>query len=380
VRSKLGQELVVLQVIARLNLGGTAKYLITLNDGLNKAGIKSVVATGYVQTGEIEDPDLNKLKPIRVKNLGRKISLINDLKAVREVRKVVIKVNPDVIHTHTFKAGLLVRVQRNRIEASLGKKLKFVHTFHGHLFDDPEFKGFKGFKAMVIKALERRLSKRSDQLITVGEIVKSDLDSKGIYGKYKTISIPPAVTPLKLLSKNSALKKYRIKDKNRVRVLWLARVTGVKNPQRVIEIAKRLPEIDFYLAGGGDLLEIMKKQAPINLKVLGWQDAKSILPIADIFLSTSENEGMPIALIEAQLAAIPVVATNVGSVPEVILHNKSGLICSKSNDELVSAIKKLAQSKSLRAKFGKAGRVHALKSFSEKNLISAHKKLYLKLK
>ena len=376
-KSKLGQELVILQVIARLNLGGTAKYLITLNDGLNNAGIKSLIATGYVQTGEIEDPDLKKLKPIRVKNLGRKISLINDLKAARELREVILKVNPDVIHTHTFKAGLLVRVQRKKIEASLGKKIKFVHTFHGHLFDDPEF---KGFKAIAIKSIEKRLSKRSDQLITVGEIVKNDLDSKGIYGKNKTISIPPAVMPLKLHSKNSALKKYGVKDKNRVRVLWLARVTGVKNPQRVIEIAKRLPEIDFYLAGGGDLLEIMKKQAPRNLKVLGWQDAKSILPIADIFLSTSENEGMPIALIEAQLATIPVVSTNVGSIPEVILHNKSGLICSKSNDELIAAIKKLAKGKSLRSKFGKAGRVHALRSFSQKNLISAHKKVYLKLK
>ncbi len=369
--------MVVLHIIARLNLGGTAKYLITLNDGLNKAGIKSVIATGYVQKGEIEDPGLKKLNPNRIKNLGRKISLTNDLKAAKELREVIIKVNPDVIHTHTFKAGFLVRAQRNRIEASLGKKLKFIHTFHGHLFDDPEF---KGFKAMAIKSIEKKMSKSCDQLITVGEIVKSDLDSKGIYGKKKTISIPPAVTPLKLQSKNSALKKYGVKDKNRVRVLWLARVTGVKNPQRVIEIAKRLPEIDFFREGGGDLLEIMKKQAPRNLKVLGWQDAKSILPIADVFLSTSENEGMPIALIEAQLAAIPVVATNVGSVPEVILHNKSGLICSKSNDELIAAIKKLANSKSLRSKFGKASRVHALKSFSEKNLISAHKKLYLKLK
>ena len=376
-KSKLGQELVVLQVIARLNLGGTAKYLITLNDGLNNAGIKSLVATGYVQKGEIEDMEVKKLKPIRIKNLGRKISLTNDLKAAKEIRKVILKVNPVVIHTHTFKAGLLVRVQRKKIEASLGKRMKFVHTFHGHLFDDPEF---KGFKALAIKATEKRLSKRSDQLITVGEIVKSNLDGKGIYGKNKTISIPPAVAPLKLKSKSSALKKYGVKNKNRVRVLWLARVTGVKNPQRVIEIAKRLPEIDFYLAGGGDLLETMKKQAPKNLKVLGWLDAKSILPIADIFLSTSENEGMPIALIEAQLADIPVVATNVGSVPEVILHNKSGLICSKSDDELIAAIKKLAKSKSLRSKFGKAGRVYALKNFSEKNLISAHKKLYLKLK
>jgi glycosyltransferase involved in cell wall biosynthesis len=134
------------------------------------------------------------------------------------------------------------------------------------------------------------------------------------------------------------------------------------------------------MAGGGDLLQEIKANAPKNLKVLGWQDAKEVLPIADIFLSTSNNEGMPIALIEAQLAAIPVVATNVGSVPEVILHNKSGLICSKSNDELTAAIKKLSQSKALRSKFGKAGRVYALKSFSEKNLISVHKKLYLRLK
>ena len=374
---KLGQELVVLQIIARLNLGGTAKYLITLNDGLNKAGINSLIATGYVQTGEIEDLEVNKLKPIRIKNFGRKISLINDLKAAREVREVILRIKPDIIHTHTFKAGLLVRAQRNRIEEGLGKKIKFVHTFHGHLFDDPEFKGFKAF---AIKAIEKRLSERSDQLITVGEIVKNDLDSKGIYGKHKTTSIPPSVTPLKLQNKSSSLKKYGFKDKKRVRVLWLARVTGVKNPQRVIEIAKKLPEIDFYMAGGGDLLERIKKEAPRNLKVLGWQDAKSVLPIADIFLSTSENEGMPIALIEAQLAAIPVVATNVGSVPEVILHNKSGLICSKSNDELIAAIKKLAQSTSLRSKFGKAGRAHALKSFFEKNLISAHKKVYLKLK
>ena len=374
---KLGQELVVLQIIARLNLGGTAKYLITLNDGLNKAGIKSLVATGYVQTGEIEDLEVKKLKSIRIKNLGRKISLRNDFKASKEIRKVIVKVSPDIINTHTFKAGLLVRVQRNRIEESLGKKIKFVHTFHGHLFDDTEFKGFKAF---AIKAIEKRLSERSDQLITVGEIVKNDLDSKGIYGKHKTTSIPPSVTPLKLQNKTSSLKKYGIKDQKRVRVLWLARVTGVKNPQRVIEIAKKLPEIDFYMAGGGDLLERIKKEAPRNLKVLGWQDAKSVLPIADIFLSTSENEGMPIALIEAHLAGIPVVATNVGSVPEVVLHDKSGLICSKSNDELIAAIKKLAQSTSLRSKFGKAGRVHALKSFSEKNLISAHKRLYLKLK
>ena len=167
--------MVVLHISARLNLGGTTKYLITLNNGLNKAGIKSLIATGYVQTGEIEDLEVKKLKPIRVKNLGRKISLIIDLKAAKEVREVILKVNPDVIHTHTFKAGLLVRAQRNRIEENLGKRIKIVHTFHGHLFDDPEF---KGFKSIVVNWIEKKLSKSSDQLITVGEIVKADLDSR----------------------------------------------------------------------------------------------------------------------------------------------------------------------------------------------------------
>ena len=370
-------KVVVLQVIARMNLGGTSKYILKLSNELEAIGINSPIATGYVQGGEIEDPDLKKIKPIRIKHLGRKISPINDLKAMIELRKVILQVRPDIIHTHTFKAGFTTRVQRNKIEEELGKKISFLHTFHGHLFDDPQF---KGFKALVILAIEKSLSKKSDQLITVGENVKKDLESRGIKGKKKTISIPPAVTPLKLLSKESTLKRLRVQDKKRIRVLWLARVTGVKNPQRVIEISKKLPEIDFYMVGGGELLEGVRNQAPRNLKVLGWQDAKSILPIADIFLSTSENEGMPIALIEAQLAGIPVVATNVGSVSEVIINNKTGLLCNKSNTELVKAINKLAQNKSERLKFGKSGKVNALKLFSEKKLVSAHKDLYLRLR
>jgi glycosyltransferase involved in cell wall biosynthesis len=160
----------------------------------------------------------------------------------------------------------------------------------------------------------------------------------------------------------------------------MARVTGVKNPHKVISIAKTMPNIDFYMAGGGELLEEIKVRAPKNLKVLGWQEAKNVLPIADIFLSTSENEGMPIALIEAQLAGIPVVATNVGSVSEVIINNKTGLLCSKSNTELIKAINELAQNKSERLKFGKSGKMNASKLFSQKKLISTHKDLYLKLR
>ena len=367
--------MVVLQVIARMNLGGTSKYILKLSQELEAIGIKSPIATGYVQNGEIEDPDLNKKKLTRIKHLGRKISPINDLKAMIELHKIILQIRPDIVHTHTFKAGFITRVQRNKIEEKLGKKISFLHTFHGHLFDDPQF---KGFKAIIISSIEKSLSKKSDCLITVGDNVKKDLESRGIKGKKKTISIPPAVIPLKLLSKESALKKFKVQDKNRIRVLWMARVTGVKNPHKVISIAKTMPNVDFYLAGGGDLLQEIKASAPKNLKVLGWQDAKNILPIADIFLSTSENEGIPIAMIEAQLAGIPIVATDVGSVPEVVLDNKTGILCNTTEKQLIEGIRKIAEDNKLRSILSRNARSIALKSFSTTKFINAHREIYSK--
>ncbi len=367
--------MVVLQVIARMNLGGTSKYILKLSKELEAIGFKSPIATGYVQNGEIEDPDLKKVKLIRIKHLGRKISPMNDLKAMIELRKVILQIRPDIVHTHTFKAGFIVRIQRNKIEEILGKKIKFIHTFHGHLFDDPQF---SGLKALVISAIEKSLSKKSDRLITVGENVKKDLESRGIKGKKKTISIPPAVVPLKLFSKESALKKYRVQDRKRIRALWMARVTGVKNPLRLIGIANSLPNVDFYLAGGGDLLDAIKANAPKNLKVLGWQEAKNILPIADVFLSTSENEGIPIAMIEAQLAWIPIVATDVGSVSEVVIDNKTGILCDRTEKQLIEGIRKIAEDKKLRSILSKNARSIALKNFSSTKFINAHRDIYSK--
>ncbi len=367
--------MLVLQVIARVNLGGTAKYLFTLSDLLPKIGIKTIIATGYVQGDEIEDSELEKFDFIRIKNLGRKINIIKDIKSALDLRKIIIELQPDIIHTHTFKAGLLVRVQKRKLEQYLEKETKFIHTFHGHLFDDPQF---SGSKALLITFIERYLAKKCNNIITVGVSVKNDLNQKGIYSKNLTVSIPPTVEPLSLISKKNALNKFNIMDKNRIRVIWIARVTGVKNPFKVIRIARALPEFDFYMAGGGDLLDKIKAKAPENLKVLGWQDVKEILPIADIFLSTSENEGIPIAMIEAQLAGIPIVATNVGSVSEVVINHKTGLLCDKSERQIVNCIRTLAENKKLRSDFSKNAKFIASKKFTKSMFIKAHKDIYLK--
>ena len=357
----------VLHVIARLNVGGTARYITRLAQELLKHKIETFVATGFVQGSEAEDPSAKKLKVIRIASLGRQINPIKDHFAFKQLLEVIKEVKPDVLHTHTFKAGYIGRIKTKEINRAAGKQVKFVHTFHGHLFDDPEF---SGLKSLIINSLERRFAKNTDAIVTVGQQVGKELLERKIGKSKQFINIPPGVEPLKI---------PKAKPRKQITIGWIARVTGVKNPLRALEIAKLFPDAQFLIAGGGDLLEQVKAQAPRNTKVLGWTDAPKLFAASDIILSTSENEGMPIALIEAQLAGKPVVATNVGGVAEVVQNNKTGFVTRKNTEDLAKALEKLINSKTLRTAQGKAAKAHAAKAFSVEKMIQAHVSLYKKL-
>jgi glycosyltransferase involved in cell wall biosynthesis len=357
----------VLHVIARLNVGGTARYITRLAEELPKHKIETFVATGFVQGSEQEDPSAKKLKVIRIPSLGRQVNPIKDHFAFKQLIEVVREVKPDILHTHTFKAGYLGRIKTKAINKAAGKRVKFVHTFHGHLFDDPEF---SGLKSLIITSFERRFAMRTDAIVTVGAQVAKELLEREIGRPAQFTNIPPGVEPLKL---------PKAKLRTKITIGWIGRVTGVKNPLRALAIAKLFPDAQFLIAGGGNLLDQVRAQAPKNTKVFGWTDAAKLFASSDIILSTSENEGMPIALIEAQLASKPVVATNVGGVSEVVLNNKTGFITKKSTQELAKALEKLIASKSLRTAQGKAARAHATKAFSVEKMINAHVSLYKKL-
>ena len=357
----------VLHVIARLNVGGTARYITRLAEELPKNNIETFIATGLVQGSEQEDSSAKKLNVIRIPSLGRQINPIKDHFAFKQLLAVVRDIKPDILHTHTFKAGYVGRIKTDEINKAAGKRVKFVHTFHGHLFDDPEF---SGLKSLIITSFERRFAMRTDAIVAVGAQVARELLQREIGQPKQFINIPPGVDPLKI--PNS-------KPRKKITIGWIARVTGVKNPLRALEIAKLFPDAQFLIAGGGDMLEEVMAQAPRNTKVLGWTDAAKLFADSDIILSTSENEGMPIALIEAQLASKPVVATNVGGVAEVVISNKTGFVTRKNTEELAKALEKLINSKALRTAQGKAAKAHATKAFSVEKMIKAHVSLYKKL-
>ena len=355
----------VLHVIARLNVGGTARYITQLANELPKHGIETYVATGFVQGAEVEDESAQSIDLIRIKSMGRSINPIKDHFARKQLDKIIAEVKPDIIHTHTFKAGYVTRMKKQSIPV--------IHTFHGHLLDDPEF---SGFKSKVIIKLERILAKKSAKLVTVGRRVSEELLEQRIGHRTQFVNIPPGVVAVDITPKEQALKNLNLEDDGKPLVGWIARVTGVKNPMRALEVADALPDTRFVMVGGGDLLDQVKAAAPANVSVIGWAEAADLFGATDIILSTSENEGMPVALIEAQLAGKPVVATDVGSVSEVILNHETGIVTNKNAGSLASAVESLVLDKTTREEMGRLAIARAQALFSVDRMINAHIELY----
>jgi len=355
----------VLHVIARLNVGGTARYITQLANELPKHGIEFFVATGFVQGAEVEDASAQSIDIIRIPSMGRSINPIKDHFARKQLEKIIAEVKPDIIHTHTFKAGYVIRMKKQPVPV--------VHTFHGHLLDDPEF---SGFKSKVIIEVERMLAKKAIKLVTVGRRVAEELLEQHIGSKEQYVNIPPGVVALNITPREEALKNLSLTDNGQPIVGWIARVTGVKNPMLALEVADAMPDTHFVIAGGGYLLDLVKAKAPSNVSVIGWAKAEDLFGASDIILSTSENEGMPVALIEAQLAGKPVIATDVGSVAEVLLNHETGIVTNKNAGSIALAIESLLLDKQKRTEMGTLATARAQALFSVDRMINAHIELY----
>lgn len=350
----------VLHVIARMNVGGTARYVGDLVENIPN----SALATGYVQGSEIEDPVVNAINPYRIPHLGRKISPINDFKAWVELRRLIREIKPEIVHTHTFKAGLIGRL--------IGGDHKRVHTFHGHLFDD---QSFSPIEKWIITFSERYLAGRTDVLISVGEKVGQELRAAGIGPNKKWASIAPGVQALPKIDKTKARKILGLKL-DVFTVGWMARMTGVKNPFLALEVASQLPNVHFVMAGGGDLLEQVKAKAPVNVQVIGWADAATFWSAVDCALSTSDNEGMPIALIEAQLAGLFVVAVNAGSLSEIVIEGETGSITSRDANALSRKVQRLASEAGKGTRLSQEKILPVGKKFDFQSFISIHERMY----
>jgi glycosyltransferase involved in cell wall biosynthesis len=322
------------------------------------------LAVGHVQGHEIEDSSLEKINFVRIENLGRRIELIDDLRAYFQLRRIVKRFKPQIIHSHTFKAGALSRLMFFRIPK--------VHTFHGHLMSDPEF---SKRALQVIINIERGLAKVTKRIITVGEQVTQDLLTVGVGKRSQYISVASEGAKLTFRTREEARRAMNL-DEDVPIVLWMARMAPVKNPRLALEVAKLLPEVNFLMAGGGDLFEETKANSPSNVLLIGWVDASEVIPIADVFLSTSLNEGVPYSLIEVQSCGVPIVAVDSGAISELIINGVSGVLTSSEPQRLAQEIQVLISNPEKMRELGQSALASNTIAASVQKMAPAHLNLY----
>ena len=373
------EKIRILRIISRMNVGGPAWQASVLTVGLNNDQFETRLICGEVDESELDFLELrNIVVPLKkLPTLGKPLNFWNDWLTFKELRKEIRDFRPHVVHTHTAKAGFL-----GRSAAFLEKVPIVVHTFHGHLLHGY----FSSFKTWLFTITERFLARLSTALVSVGERVRNDLVNAKIGRLEQYVVVPPGVKLGAIPEQDRARKQLDISLETPV-VLFVGRLTSVKRPDRLINsmflLLESVPNAVLIIAGEGDLslhTRELAKNLGDSVRFLGWQDdVERLYAAADIVVLCSDNEGMPVTLIEAASAGLPAVATDVGSTREVVAHQKTGLLVGKSDTALAEGVRILLEDRDLLKSMGFAAKVRAEKHFGIEKLIFGYSELYKSL-
>lgn len=375
-----GSRIRVMEIIARMNVGGPATLVTGVRERLNHSEFDHRLYTGHVADGEGDHLQLrDATMPIhRVDGLGRSINPLDDVRALSQLVGAIRRFRPQIVHTNTAKAGAL-----GRIAARLsGVGSARMHVFHGHLLHGY----FSPAKRHLYVRTERFLASMSDRLVTVGTQVRDDLLEAGIGRPEQYAVIPPGIRPISIPDRALARLVLGLPVDAPV-VAYVGRLTQVKRPDRFIatanEVLRRVPDCQFVICGDGELREQVERRIePIRsaFHLLGWRkDVETIYAAADVVLLTSDNEGTPLTLVEAGMAGTPVVSTRVGSVGEVVQDGHTGLLATINVGDLAEHTVRLLSDPALARRMGEAARRWTTPTFGVDRLVADTEALYRSL-
>jgi glycosyltransferase involved in cell wall biosynthesis len=386
----------VTRIIARLNIGGPAVHIANLMAGLDPARFESHLVTGRPGPGEgdmgylIEQKSL--VPPIVLPTLGRSLNPLRDLQAVLNLVSILRRQRPHIVETHTAKAGVV-----GRVAALLAGVPVLLHVFHGHVF----YGYFGALQTRLFVGIERLLARRTDRVIALSSAQRHDIAHVyRVAPPDKVIVVPlgldlrpfATVGPADGSAGRAALGIPQRTNSVRCAPLvgYVGRLTAVKNPTLFVSTARRvlqsLPDVHFALIGDGELrVDIERQIAGLGLSdrvtLAGWQrDMPPIYAAMDALVLPSLNEGTSVTAIEAMAAGIPVVATAVGGMPDLIADGQTGLLAPSGDaqalaDRVIGLLRDPKQARSLAL----AGRQDVLARFSVERLIRDMESLYVTL-
>jgi glycosyltransferase involved in cell wall biosynthesis len=416
------KKIKILRIIARLNIGGPAIHTILLTRYLNNEKFDSLLVTGNIGKDEgdmVYLAEMNNVRPIVMKELGRDISWRDDIIAFYKVLRLIIKEKPDVIHTHTAKAGTLGRTAGIIYNLLFSHKAYLVHTFHGHTFQGY----FHPVKARLFLLIERFLSKFTHRIITISRKQMDELSENlkiNSHGKLELIPLGLNLSQFYETKKIERSFKKSLGLEGDVRLVGsIGRLVPVKNHRMFLDAIKKyklnplIPplikggegglKVKFLLIGDGELrkdLERYSRESGISGDVIftGWiRDLCMAYADIDIVVLTSLNEGTPVSIIEAMASGKPVIATDVGGVRDLFtiydlrfwgthesgsydlkfkIYSEGILINSNDSDSLAEGIKFLLDNPELAEDMGRKGRVNVKERFDIQRLVSDVERMY----
>jgi len=374
----------ILRIIARLNIGGPAIHTILLTAGLNNERFESLLVTGVEGRREGNMLDLaaaEGVEPIIIRELRRNVDPKDALIALLKLYRLIRRERPQIVHTHTATAGLL-----GRLAAKLAGVPIILHTFHGHVLHGY----FSPLRSKALVWMERLLACFTDRIVTVSEGQRRELAGYGIAPLEKIAVVPLGFELEALLACGSRRGELRrqlgLSDADKL-IGIIARLVPIKNHHLFLQTAKlvaeAIPQARFLVVGDGELreeLEAYARDLGLNRRVLftGWQrDLPCLYADMDVVALTSINEGTPVSIIEAMAAGVPVAATAVGGVPEVIADGETGYLVKAGDAEgLAEAITELLRNPAKAKEMGQKGRKAVYPKFAAQTLIANVEQLY----
>ncbi len=334
----------IVRVIARLNVGGPAVYTISLTAGLDPAQFQQWLVTGVAAPYEgdmLTDAEARGVTPIVVPHLGRAIDARDDLRAFMALVRLFRQLRPDIVETHTAKAGVV-----GRLAAWAAGVPVTVHTFHGHVFHSY----FSPVRSALVRGIERLLALRTTRIIALGPAQRAEILGYGVGRPKQIVSLPIGLD----------LEPYHTSKRHRGRlraelgvgpdtklVGIVARLTAIKSHEVFLQAAAAVrwqhPDAQFVVVGAGERREELAQLAEEYgiapaVHWLGWRrDLPLVYADLDVVALTSRNEGLPTTLVEAMAAGRPVVATRVGGVPTLVTHGETGLLAASGDANALAA-------------------------------------------
>lgn len=373
-------------VITRMVAGGAQKIVLELIRKLPHENFEIHLVSG-IETGKEGSywAEVESLLPPenihRIKSLIRAPHPLKDYKAYREICQVFKKVQPDIVHTHTSKAGVIGRMAAKKMQVS-----RVVHSTHGLIYEEEaNIAGIK--KGLLLKCFlqaDRLVGKYTDHLITLSEQETGSALKLNLAKPANIRSIPNGIS-LQKLSEIERLPGDWEKDELCLGIA--GRLASEKGHALLLNSFKSLadyfPSLKLKIAGSGPLkghLMALTKNLGLENRVefCGYQkDMVAFLKQIDIFVLSSHYEGFGLVLVEAMAAGIPVVATDVGGVSEVVVDGQTGLVVpAGQEDELSMGIEYFLTHRNLCFQFGQRGREHVMQRFSLRHMVDEHLKVY----